>query len=139
MKLFLSFLLLLLPLCVFSQNPSKPADTKPVAETKPAPETPKLVNPVKPTPTSIAAGKKVYASDCAMCHGKEGEGKGDLAVDMHLTLRDYRDSASLKDLTDGEIYSTIANGKGQMTGEAGRMKPAQIWDVVNYIRSLSQK
>jgi len=26
-----------------------------------------------------------------------------------------------------------------MTGEAGRMKAGQIWDVVNYIRSLSKK
>ena len=58
---------------------------------------------------------------------------------MNQKVRDYRDPASLKDLTDGEIYSIIANGKGQMTGEAGRMKAGQIWDVVNYIRSLSKK
>ena len=97
------------------------------------------VNPVKPTPESLALGKKAYKSDCAMCHGQEGEGGGELAVSMNLKLRDYRDPESLKALPDGEIYSIIANGKGQMTGEAGRMKPAQIWDVVNYIRSLSKK
>jgi hypothetical protein len=42
-----------------------------------------------------------------------------------LKLRDYRDPATLKELTDGEIYSIIANGKGKMTGEEGRMKPEQ--------------
>jgi mono/diheme cytochrome c family protein len=139
MKLILSFLFLLLPLHASPQEPSKPADEKSAADSKPAPETPKLANPVKPTPSSLAIGKKVYASDCAMCHGKDGAGAGELAVTMNLKLRDYRDPASLKDMTDGEIYSIISNGKGQMTGEEGRMKPGQIWDVVNYIRSLSKK
>jgi mono/diheme cytochrome c family protein len=74
-----------------------------------------------------------------MCHGKEGAGDGDLARDMQLKLRDYRNPAALKELTDGEIYSIIANGKGKMTGEEGRMKPEQIWDMVNYIRSLAKK
>ena len=139
MKLFLSFLILLLPFHAALQEPQKPLDDKPTADSKPSPAATKQVNPVKPTPNSLAIGKKAYTSDCAMCHGKEGAGGGELAVTMNLKLRDYRDPASLKDLTDGEIYSIIANGKGQMTGEAGRMKPAQIWDVVNYIRSLSKK
>ena len=94
---------------------------------------------MKPTPDSIASGNKTYTYDCAMCHGKEGAGDGDLAQDMHLKLRDYRDPAALKDRTDAQIYSIIANGKGQMTGEEGRMQPGQIWDVVNYIRSLAKK
>jgi mono/diheme cytochrome c family protein len=139
MKLFLSFLFLLLPLYAFPQDPSKPSDDKAAADSKTSAEAAKLVNPVKPTPNSLAIGKKAYTSDCAMCHGKEGAGGGELAVTMNLRLRDYRDPESLKDMTDGEIYSIIANGKGQMTGEAGRMKPGQMWDVVNYIRSLSKK
>ena len=139
MKLFLSFLFLLLPLYAFPQDPSKPSDDKAAADSKTSAEAAKLVNPVKPTPNSLAIGKKAYTSDCAMCHGKEGAGGGELAVTMNLKLRDYRDPESLKDMTDGEIYSIIANGKGQMTGEAGRMKPGQMWDVVNYIRSLSKK
>ena len=139
MKLVFACLLLLLPLHTSAQEPSKPVDDKPAADSATPPPAPKLVNPVKPTPNSLAIGKKAYTSDCAMCHGKEGAGGGELAVTMNLKLRDYRDPASLKDMTDGEIYSIIANGKGQMTGEAGRMKPSQIWDVVNYIRSLSKK
>ena len=73
-----------------------------------------------------------------MCHGKEGDGSGDLAVDMKLKLRDYRDATSLKTMTDGDIYTIIEKGKGQMMGEEGRLKPDQIWDVVNYVRSLSK-
>jgi mono/diheme cytochrome c family protein len=129
----------MLPLQSSTQEPTKPDDVKPAAESTPPAPAPKLVNPVKPTPASLALGKKVYTSDCAMCHGKDGAGTGELAVTMKLNLRDYRDPASLKDMTDGDIYSIIADGKGQMTGEAGRMKPGQIWNVVNYVRSLSKK
>jgi mono/diheme cytochrome c family protein len=138
MKVTLAYLLLLLPLYAVPQEP-KQAEEKSAAESKSAPETAKRLNPVKPTPSSIASGKKSYTYDCAMCHGKEGAGDGDLAAQMHLKLRDYRDPVVLKELTDGEIYSIITNGKGQMTGEEGRMKPEQIWDLVNYIRSLGKK
>lgn len=123
----------------WQQEAQKPADEKPAAEKKAAGDAAKTVNPVKATPESIAAGKKSYAMDCAMCHGKEGAGDGDLAADMKLKLKDYRDAASLKDMTDGEMYDVILNGKGQMTGEEGRLKPTQIWNVVNYVRTLGKK
>jgi mono/diheme cytochrome c family protein len=124
----------------FGQEQQKPADATAAtaAEAKPAvdPAVAKLVNPVKPTAVSIAAGKKAYSLDCAMCHGKAGEGDGDLAADMKLKLKDYRDPDSLKGMTDGEIYTIIEKGKGQMSGEEGRMKANQIWDVV---KSLAKK
>ncbi len=109
------------------------------AEYKIPPEASKLANAVKPTAASLAAGKKSYGFDCAMCHGKDGDGKGELAVDMKLKLVDYRDPASLKDMTDGDLFYIIKNGKGEMTGEGDRSKPDEIWNLVNYVRSLAQK
>jgi mono/diheme cytochrome c family protein len=98
-----------------------------------------LVNPVKPTPESQAHAKKQYGYDCAMCHGENGNGKGDLVGDLKLTLKDYTDPAALKDLSDGEIYYIIKNGKGQMTGEGDRAKPDDMWNLVIYVRSFSKK
>ena len=121
-----------------SQETQKPAEEKTAAESKAAADAAKMVNPVKSTPESIAMGKKAYGTDCAMCHGKTGAGDGDLAVDMKLKLKDFRDAAALKEMTDGEIYNLILNGKGQMSGEEGRMKAGQIWNVVNYVRSLGK-
>ena len=97
------------------------------------------VNPVKPTPESIAQGKKYYGYDCAMCHGENGDGKGDVAKDEKLKLSDYRDPAALQDKTDGELFYIIKNGKGQMPPEGDRLKPAELWNLVNYIRSLAHK
>ena len=71
-----------------------------------------------------------------MCHGVDGDGKGDLAVDMKLKMIDYRDPATLKSVTDGEMFYVIKNGNGQMPSEADRLKDEDIWNLVNYIRSI---
>jgi mono/diheme cytochrome c family protein len=78
----------------------------------------KKENPIKPTAESLARGKRQYGYDCAMCHGKEGDGKRDVAIDMKLKMHDYTDPASLKDRTDGELFYIIKNGKDQMPPEA---------------------
>ena len=127
--------LVLLCCAVSARQEQKPA----AAEYKIPPDASKLANPVKPTATSVAAGKKNYGFDCAMCHGKDGDGKGDVAADMKVTLRDYRDPTSLKDMTDGDLFYIIKNGKGEMTGEGDRSKPDEIWNLVNYVRSLAKK
>jgi mono/diheme cytochrome c family protein len=96
-------------------------------------------NPVKPTPESLAQGKKYYGYDCAMCHGANGDGKGEVAVDEKLKLKDYRDPVALKDMSDGQLFYIIKNGKGQMPPEGDRLKAPELWNLVNYIRSLSKQ
>lgn len=129
-------LLLWVGLAGFSQE--KEAQKEP-PEFKIPSEDAQRQNPVKPNPISLAQGKKLYGFDCAMCHGKEGDGKGDLAGEMGLKLRDYRDPASLKEFTDGELFYILAKGKGKMPGDEERMKPEQRWQLVNYIRSMAKK
>jgi mono/diheme cytochrome c family protein len=108
------------------------------AQSKIPDEALKQPNPVKPTAESIASGKRMYGYDCAMCHGDSGNGKGDLAADMKLQLADFSDPKSLQGKTDGELFYVIKNGKGQMPAEGTRAKPDQIWNMVNYIRSLAK-
>src|ERR1700735_5403207 len=93
-------------------------------------------NPVKPTAESQARAKKMYGWDCAMCHGDNGDGKGDVAAEQKLTMRDYRDAASLKTMSDGEIFYIIQKGKGQMPAEGDRAKPDEIWNLVIYLRKM---
>jgi len=127
-------------LALLWQEPS--TETKKPAEEKAAGQaqgTSGAKNPVKPTPESLTAGKKIYMVDCEMCHGKEGAGDGDLAADMKLKLKDFRDEASLKDLSDQELFDIIDKGKGKMMGEEGRLKPEQIWNVINYVKVFGKK
>jgi len=94
-------------------------------------------NPVKATPESLESGKKIYSYDCASCHGATGDGKTAVAND--LKLPDLTDPAALKDRTDGEIFYVLKNGRGQMPPEGERVKTNQIWDLVNYTRSLAKQ
>ena len=51
--------------CTSTQSPS---GATPVDEGK------SLVNPINPTPESLASGKKLYDRLCADCHGTKGDG-----------------------------------------------------------------
>ncbi len=121
----------------FSQE-KKEAQKEP-AEFKIPPEEVKRENPVKPTAASIAQGKHLYSSQCAMCHGANGDGKGDLAVEIKLKTKDYRDPVALKDMTDGELYYILNKGKGQMPDQGDRLTTEQKWNLINYIRSFAKK
>jgi len=57
------------------------------------------VNPVKPTAESIAQGKKYYGYDCAMCHGDNGNGKGEVAIDEKLKIGDFSNKETLNEKT----------------------------------------
>jgi mono/diheme cytochrome c family protein len=120
----------------FLPKPSAPAPAQATPPTDPA----QLVNPETPTPESQARAKDIYGFDCAMCHGATGNGKGDLVGPMKLTnLKDFTDPATLKDVSDGQLFTIISNGKGQMPAEGGRAKPEEVWNLVIYLRSLSKK
>jgi cytochrome c5 len=96
-------------------------------------------NPVKPTPEGLAAARKVYGYDCAMCHGTKGDGKGDVVESMKLTMHDWADPASLAGMTDGEMFYIITKGKGKMMGEGDRANESMRWNLVNLVRSYSKK
>jgi mono/diheme cytochrome c family protein len=101
-------------------------------------EAARQANPVKSSPESLARAKKWWDMDCTMCHGKEGNGKGDLAAEMKLKVADFTDPETLKDRTDGEIFYIIKNGHQDMPPEGERVKPEENWDLVNYVRSLAK-
>ena len=118
---------------------ARPQSQEKPEEAKIPPEAAKRENPVKPTPQGLAGAKRLYGFDCALCHGATGDGKGDLAAQMKLSLKDWRDPATLAGMTDGELFYIIIKGRGKMVGEEGRMNDDQGWQMVNYVRSLVKK
>ena len=116
------------------------------SQEKPAPTGPQMTpedlakkNPVAPTHENLTEARKFFGYNCAMCHGKEGDGKGDLAQDMKLELHDWRDPSSIEKMTDGELFWIISNGKGKMPGNAEREKETMRWKYVNLVRSFGKK
>jgi hypothetical protein len=58
---------------------------------------------------------------------------------MKPPLKDWRDPASLKDLSDGELFYIIQKGKAQMPSEGDRAKPDDIWNMVTVVRAFAKK
>src|SRR5207237_1223504 len=99
-----------------------------------------LKNPLASSPESIAAGKQAYARTCAPCHGTSGEGGP--GNDLIPAAPDLTDAAWDHGATDGEIFTNIKDGIGpdfNMTPFKDRLKDEDIWNVVNYLRSLAKK
>ena len=102
-------------------------------------EASKRANPIKADAESVAQGKKYYGTECSLCHGDDGSGKTSLSESMQLKLPDLRDPATTKDRTDGALFYIMLKGKGKMPPEEGRLRDAQVWHVVNYLRSIIKK
>jgi mono/diheme cytochrome c family protein len=115
-----------------------PAKAPAPAEYKVPPEAAAKVNPVKPSEESLAKGKKLYGIDCAMCHGKAGDGKGDMATDFK-NVTDFTNPEALKGRTDGELFYAVRNGKADMPPEGDRAKNDDVWNMVNYVRAFKKK
>jgi len=96
-------------------------------------------NPQKFTEVSVSRGKKIYLTQCALCHGDKGDGKSELAADMKLSMRDFTNPDTLNAQTDGELFAIISTGKDPMPAQAGRMTEVQRWNLVNFLRALSGK
>jgi mono/diheme cytochrome c family protein len=133
---FLPLTTLFFVFALWGQNNPPPAQAP--AEYKIPPEAAAKVNPVRPSSESLAKGKKLYGYDCAMCHGKNGDGKGDMASDMK-NVTDFTKPDALKNRTDGELFYIIRNGKGDMPLEGDRAKDDDVRNMVNYVRSLAKK
>jgi mono/diheme cytochrome c family protein len=101
------------------------------------PEAAKVKNPVAASPESASAGKRVYTRMCGRCHGAEGKGDGTAAT---APVPDLTDAQWDYGSSDGEIFSVIHDGVSvDMDGYAARLSDTDIWNVVNYVRSVAAK
>lgn len=123
---------------LIAQQAQEPAKPNPPSEEKIPQNAAQKANPVKPTPELIAKAKKTYAIDCAMCHGENGDGKGDMASDIK-NVTDFTKPDAMKNRTDGELFYIIRKGKGDMPPEGDRAKDDDVWNLVNYVRAFAKK
>ncbi len=103
------------------------------------PEAQKLKNPEPKNAESIEAGKKLYQRHCAACHGPTGKGDGGMALSGGEPS-DLTDDAWDFGSTDGEIFVVIRDGvSADMLAYKEKLNEKQIWQVVNYLRSIGPK
>jgi mono/diheme cytochrome c family protein len=111
----------------------------PLAAAQGNPEAAKVKNPVGAAPDSLAAGRVTYTRFCASCHGINAEGGS--GSDISPPAPDLTDQEWKHGATDGEIFSVIKNGvppELNMEPWGDRIKDPEIWNIVNYLRSLAK-
>lgn len=99
----------------------------------------KLKNPETSTAESVEAGKVIYKRHCASCHGPNGKGDGGMALSGG-TPSDLTDETWDYGSTDGEIFVAIRDGvSSDMLAYKDKLSEKQIWQLVNFIRSIEPK
>ena len=99
-----------------------------------------LKNPIAASGESVTTGKQLYVRSCAPCHGTSGEGGP--GNDLIPAAPDLTDAMWDHGSSDGEVFSNIKNGVApefNMTPFKDRLKDDDIWNVVNYLRSIAKK
>ena len=101
-----------------------------------------MKNPVPATGASVNAGRAVYNMNCRQCHGLRLKGDGSLAP-KNPPPADLTDDKWDHGSSDGEIFTIIWNGAPTPKSEMKPMKDAlrerDVWNVVNFIRSMGPK
>ncbi len=85
---------------------------------------------------SVVHGARLYAENCALCHGAGGKGDGPAAAGLTVHPADLT-APHLFAHTPGDLFWWVSHGKanGVMPGFAGVMTPAERWDVINFVRA----
>lgn len=94
------------------------------------------------TEETLKVGIKYYTTNCAVCHGQNGEGaeaaKSSVGEKMALKPPSLI-SEKIRGWTDGQIYHVITVGQGVMGPYASHIPQKYRWQVVNYIRHLQKE
>lgn len=99
-----------------------------------------LINPILPTDNSVSSGLMLYQSNCTLCHGDDGSGRGPLVTELkggpaanlveHVPLH-----------SDADLYAYISGGIDgtDMPSFGDVLSTKDIWNVINYIKTLEEK
>src|ERR1700676_1707206 len=88
-----------------------------------------MKNPYAGQPAAVDAGKQVYARNCLACHGKTGQGTGNVP-----SLVDGK----LNGVSAGEIFWFITKGdKENGMPSWAAMPEEKRWQVVSYVGALA--
>lgn len=97
-----------------------------------------VVNPLDSTQIDPLRGGQLYDIYCGICHGKKGDGQGNLVKrEKILGVPSYDDAG--RAITAGSVYHTIYYGKNAMGSYANQLNEEERWQVVSYVMDLKSE
>ena len=97
-----------------------------------------LVNPLDSTKIDVLKGGRLYDIYCAICHGKKGDGQGNLVKrEKILGVPSYDDPG--RAITEGSTYHVIYYGRNAMGSYANQLNEEERWQVTHYVMELKSE
>jgi putative copper export protein/mono/diheme cytochrome c family protein len=99
-----------------------------------------FTSPTEFAATAIVHGARLFAANCASCHGADGRGDGPAAQSRPQRPADLT-AEHFWAHSDGELYWYISNGFRAddgavvMPGFAGALSSAARWDLIDYLHA----
>lgn len=97
-----------------------------------------LKNPLPASQANLHFARDIYFEECVQCHGERGQGDGPQARSHYPLPADLTDPKLLRNVTDGEIFYQISQGRRPMPSFKNRLTQDQRWQLVLLMRSLSE-
>lgn len=117
-------------------DPNAPATT---ADGKPAFDIAKVAEPWVTSEELVAYGKKLFNTNCAMCHGPEGKGDGPAGQGLNPRPRNLVEGNWTKGAGKIAHFKVLSEGiPGTSMASYAHFKPADRWALVNFIESITQ-
>ena len=91
--------------------------------------------PMEVTEALLHRGQERYDINCAICHGRTGAGNGIVTQYGLVAVANFHDER-IRTMPDGQIFSTITNGKNTMGAYGPQIAVEDRWAIVAYIRAL---
>jgi mono/diheme cytochrome c family protein len=114
---------------------SAPLDENPVFDTGMTGATLATAFPMPVTLDLVAKGREEFDINCSACHGRDGYGDG-IVVRRGFPAPPSYHSERLRNAPVGHLFNVITNGYGVMYPFGSRIRPADRWAIVAYIRAL---
>ena len=95
--------------------------------------------PLSPQKLSFEIGRRLYASDCASCHGESGRANTEAAKVLKPPPNNFTDPIKMARLDDGRLSVATVRGKPgtAMGGWGGLLSHTEIISLLRYIRTLA--
>jgi len=87
----------------------------------------------------LANGKRLYAENCADCHGINGNGRGPSSADLNPPPSNFNDATRLLHLTPYQFYNAMTFGvDGTAMGTfSDLLTPQERWDIAFYLMTIN--
>jgi len=131
---------LMAPVNIFAQDCPQPRNIKSAPE-----EYLKMKNPLEASSGNVSQGRDLYMEmteslACVHCHGPNGDGKGEMGIDIVPPPRNFTCAETMKSISDGQMFWVMKKGSPNqlMPGYGSSLADEALWRIITFVRTFAK-